>query len=333
MSCYEQVGQFSVATSVSIQRRNVHEHLDKGGGNVVTYFCTPAKDVLLYLVGPVSAEELLKGAQFANRLNQKLLGLDKTQQARTIREAHEEALLSEVRTPFDRWRENQDGFDRRTVAQRLNATVLFVDQLQKELSAARPIVPRQASKFQLEQSEKFFRRIAEIDRNEPHAVLAAISPITLREIQAPVFERLAGQKFIERTQRNKDLLATVQDNAKAARPTVLVVTDHHRVTPSDAQKIPKHRDLEGRDDFGIVSLTKLELVRLMDDTDHDPIENISGFETRYVVLDVTGQRVSTIGLSSDGRFRALRQNRERSPSQSGGSGLLLQALELAQRSD
>ena len=114
---------------------------------------------------------------------------------------------------------------------------------------------------------------------------------------------------------------------------MLVVTDHHKATPSDAKKIPKHRALEGRDDFDVVTLTNLELVRLMDDTNQEPIEQISGFGTRYVLLDVTGQRASAIGQSSSGRFRALHKGGKISTTQDGGGNLLLEALELAKRSE
>ncbi len=335
VSCYEQVGQFSVSTSISKRQEKVHEQLGKSGGNVVTYFCTPEKEVLLYLVGPVSAQEVLQGAEFSDKLNQKLRGLDKVQRGRKIREGHQEVLPLGLKSRFDRWCENQDESDRRTVAQSLNAAVQFVDQLQRETNAGFGFGPRRGTltKLQMEQNAQRYRLNAELDRNESHVVLAGISPVTIREIQAPVFERLARQKFVERTQRNEDLLVTVQANAKAARPTVLVVTDHHKAIPSDAKKLPKHRDLEERDDFQVVALTKLELVRLMDEANHDPVEHIVGFEARYIVLDVTGQPISTIGQSTDGKFRARHQGRKISPTHDGGGTLLLQALELAKRSE
>lgn len=335
VSCYEQVGQFSVSTSVSTRQEKLQERLGKNGGNVVTYFCTPEKEVLLYLVGPVSAQEVLQGAEFADKLNHKLRGLDKDQRGRKIREGQQEALPSGLMSRFDRWRENQDEFDRRTVAQKLNAAVQFVDQLQRETNAGFSFGPQRValSKLQLEQSAQRSRLNAELDRHESHVVLAAISPVTIREIQATVFERLARQKFVERTKRNSDLLATVQANAQADRPTVLVVTDHPKATPSDAKKLPKHRALEGRDDFDVVTLTKLELVRLMDDTNQEPVEHISGFDTRYVVLDVTGQRLTTIGQSTSGRFRAIHKDRKLSTTHDGGGNLLLEALEVAKRSE
>lgn len=335
VSCYEQVGQFSVSTAISTRDAKLQERLGKNGGNVVTYFCTPEKEVLLYLVGPVSAQEVQKGAEFSDRLNRQLRGLDKVQRTRRIREAHQDAFVPGLKVPFDRWQEDQAELERRTIAQRLNAAVQFVDQLQRQSVAGMPVGPQRVNltKQQEEQNAQRYRQHAELGRIEPHVVLAAISPVSIREIQAAVFERLAGQKFVERTQRNVDLLAKVQANAKAARPTVLVVTDHLRATPSDAKKIPKHRALEERDDFQVVTLTNLELVRLMDDANLDPVEHIDSFDTRYVVLDVTGQRVSTIGQSSEGKFRALHKGRKISRIQEGGGNLLLEALEFAKRSE
>lgn len=301
----------------------------------MTYFCTPEKEVLLYLVGPVTAQEVLQGSVFSEKLNRGLRGLDKVQRARKIREAHQDAFVSGIQAPFDRWIESQEEFDRRTVAQRLTAAVNFFDQLQRERNLATANGQRwvTTTKVQLEQSAQRHRQNVQFDRNEPHVVLAAISPVTVREIQASVFERLAREKFIERTQRNEDLLLAIQANVKAARPTVLVITDHRYAAPSDAKKIPKHRALENRDDFQVVTLTKLELVRLMDEANQDPIEDIDYFDTRYVVLDVTGQRVSTIGQTIGGRFRALHQGRKLSPTQDGGGNLLLEALEFAKRSE
>lgn len=335
MACYEQVGQFSVSTDISARDAKRQEWLDKSGGNVVTYFCTPDKEVLLYLVGPVSAQEVLKGAEFSAKLNQELRGLDKVQRARRIRETHQETFLPGLKVPFERWHEDQQELERRTIAQRLNAAVQFVNQLQRQTLVGMPVGPQRVNfnKQQTEQLAQRSRQRAELDRSEPHVVLAAISPVSIREIQAPVFERLAGQRFVERTQRDADLLVTVQANAKAARPTVLVVTDHHKATPSDAKKLPKHRALDERADFQVVALTKLELVRLMDDANQDPVEHIFGFEARYIVLDVTGQPVSTIGQSNDGKFRALHKGRKNSRTQEGGGNLLLEALELAKRSE
>lgn len=335
VSCYEQVGQFSVSTAVSARQEKLEERLGKNGGNVVTYFCTPEKEVLLYLVGPVSAQEVQKGAEFSDRLNRQLRGLDKVQRTRRIREIHQDAFVPGLKVPFERWLEDQEELERRTIAQRLNAAVQFVNQLQRQSVAGMPAGPQRVTltKQQEEQNAQRYRQHAELGRIEPHVVLAAISPVSIREIQAPVFERLAGQKFVERTPRNADLLAKVQANAKAARPTVLVVTDHDRATPSDAKRIPKHRALEGRNDFDVVALTKLELVRLMDDTNQDPVEQISGFDARYVVLDVTGQRLSTIVQSSSGKFRALHKGHKISQTQDGGGNLLLEALEFAKHSE
>jgi len=322
-----------VSTNISTRDAKRQEWLGKSGGNVVTYFCTPEKEVLLYLVGPVSAQEVLQGAEFADKLHRKLRGLDKAQRGRKIREGHQEVFPSGLKSRFDRWREGQEESDPRTVAQKLNAAVRFVDQLQRETLAGMPVGRQYGTltKLQMEQNAHRYRQNAALERNEAHVVLAAISPVTVREIQAPVFERLAHQKFVERTQRNEDLLVAIQANAKAARATVLVVTDHHYAAPSDAQKIPRHRSLENRDDFDVVPLTKLELVRLLDESNQDPVEDIDDFDTRFVVLDATGRRISTIGQSSGGRFRAIHQDRTISSIHNGGGNLLLEALESAKR--
>ena len=53
VACYEQVGDFRVTAITNGQ-------LNKNGGNVVSYFCTPDLNVINAIVGPVEADQLLK---------------------------------------------------------------------------------------------------------------------------------------------------------------------------------------------------------------------------------------------------------------------------------
>lgn len=57
VGAYQQVGDFEVI--------NVNGRLQKNGGNVVSYFCTPQGEVVHAVVGPVSAEKLLEAARWA----------------------------------------------------------------------------------------------------------------------------------------------------------------------------------------------------------------------------------------------------------------------------
>lgn len=58
VATFDQKGSFSV-----VERNG---KLQKDGGNVVTYFCTPRKQVIHFIVGPVKPEELHRAAMFAS---------------------------------------------------------------------------------------------------------------------------------------------------------------------------------------------------------------------------------------------------------------------------
>lgn len=81
VATYEKVGNFSAKTFLNhrhwIRRRNDKETdansdgknlVVKNGGNVVTYFCTPAGEVLNFVVGPVPPEVMLIEAGWARKL-------------------------------------------------------------------------------------------------------------------------------------------------------------------------------------------------------------------------------------------------------------------------
>lgn len=57
MAAHQQVGDFTAV--------NVNGAIQKNGGNVASYFCTPAGRVIHAVIGPVGADELLKEANWA----------------------------------------------------------------------------------------------------------------------------------------------------------------------------------------------------------------------------------------------------------------------------
>lgn len=93
MAAHQQVGDF-VAT-------NVNGTIVKQGGNVASYFCTPGGRVIHAVIGPVSADELLKEADWAlaawNKTKQ-LRGLEAKQQQ--ISAAHQAELPSSPRARY-----------------------------------------------------------------------------------------------------------------------------------------------------------------------------------------------------------------------------------------
>ena len=66
VSAHQQVGSFEVV--------NQFGNLQKNGGNVASYFCTPDGRVIHGLTGPASAEELLAEARWAVELDREARG-------------------------------------------------------------------------------------------------------------------------------------------------------------------------------------------------------------------------------------------------------------------
>ena len=81
VAAHQQVGSFEVV--------NQSGNLQKNGGNVASYFCTPDGRVLHALTGPAPAEELLAEAQWAVRLTGEAQG-----DANRVSSAHRETMES-----------------------------------------------------------------------------------------------------------------------------------------------------------------------------------------------------------------------------------------------
>ena len=81
MAAHQQVGSFEVV--------NQFGNLQKNGGNVASYFCTPDGRVIHALTGPAPAEELLAEARWAVATEHDALG-----KATRVAAAHREAMES-----------------------------------------------------------------------------------------------------------------------------------------------------------------------------------------------------------------------------------------------
>ena len=87
VAAFHQVGDFEVV--------NVNGKIQKNGGNVVSFFCTPKGDVIHAVVGPVSAGKLLKEANWAVGAHEtavKFAGTNQVRQTQAIEQAHLAAL-------------------------------------------------------------------------------------------------------------------------------------------------------------------------------------------------------------------------------------------------
>jgi hypothetical protein len=83
VAAHQQVGGFEVV--------NVGGRLQKNGGNVASYFCTPEGRVIHAVTGPVNAQTLLNEARWAVDLYQNIADSPPWEQARAIAAAHQSA--------------------------------------------------------------------------------------------------------------------------------------------------------------------------------------------------------------------------------------------------
>ena len=88
MSAFQQVGNFEVV--------NVNGQLQKNGGNVAGYFCTPRGHVLHATAGPIPPHELLDAAKWAVQLYHEVAGKTKLEQLTEVSLAHQQAVQARV---------------------------------------------------------------------------------------------------------------------------------------------------------------------------------------------------------------------------------------------
>jgi len=93
---WEKVGTFAVVKSGN-------RVVEKQGGNVATYFCTPDLEVIHAVAGNVGAEEFLGEAKWAVDLAARLEGKAKEERFRVVKEAHEKRLQEQAGSWSNGW--------------------------------------------------------------------------------------------------------------------------------------------------------------------------------------------------------------------------------------
>jgi hypothetical protein len=152
-------------------------------------------------------------------------------------------------------------------------------------------------------------------RHVVHAILAQRPDVSLSEIEAVVFELLAGQTFEPRSKRQDEILASVKLIQQRGLPTLLIVTDLGQTQPDfvlRAQRNPVLQKSEGyrslvneMDHFNRQTLTLRELTALMDDLQRSPVKMVRNGHVQFVVLDERG-RTKAVTLRGDPFSTAVR---------------------------
>lgn len=325
---YEQVGQFVSTTYRSKYRDKEWESVSKAGGNVVTYFCTPQQEVLGWVVGPASAEQLIAAAEQARDAFEQIADdteRDEDQRRQRIRDHFLDELHPANRLSMRVWSN-----DSRDVARASGSDVTRILSLAKQTSA-RTLIPLHQRNRALIEAGRFRNPVvraesARIDQmirdDEPQMVLAELPLISLEQIRRPIFERLARQRFEPRTKANDKLLAAVQASIAKNQPTLLILGGDYLKLPYD---LPPNPELEALSrQFGIHKLTSKDLTRLADDLNQPPVESTHGL-MRYVILNGAGERTAVIILlrnSIRSPYRSILSD-EPEKAHRGGATLLL----------
>ena len=296
---YEQVGQFVSTTYKSKYRDAEWERVSKQGGNVVTYFCTPQCEVLGWVVGPVSGEQLREGAEQAIGLHEDINDVsrsDEVDRRERVRDHFMDELVPANRQAMRVW--SNDLIEVARIGETDVARVLKLAQQTirntRGAYSARTVSISKAVKLRNPAVRSELTRVRRmIESDELRMVLAELPLISLDLIRRPVFEQLAGQRFEPRTEANDKLLAAVQGRIARKQPTLLVLGEGILNLPYDLPPNPELEQLSRR--FGIHKVSAKELTRLTDDLNQAPVERTNDY-MRYVILNSAGERTAVITM-------------------------------------
>lgn len=179
VAAHQQVGDFTAV--------EVNGTIQKNGGNVASYFCTPEGRVIHAVTGPVSAEELLAAAQWViDRWDEvKDLSTLAVQRA-AMAEAHDKAIRGVAAT---REKTQLGGF------------VLGANQQ----------VSRLMSQLIGSQSEKV------------HQLLREMPLAALDDVYVHVFERILGERVSKETDNDRQAVRGLEYAAQHGRPILFVL--------------------------------------------------------------------------------------------------------------
>lgn len=216
MAAYQQKGDFEVV--------RVKGNVQKNGGNVVTYFCTPDMRVLHFVVGPVSAGKLMDEAAWAHRVydttRQRTVGkLNKVQmtkatrnQLATVRKEHAEMIAGD-----------ETSILRQMAASRAN---YLKSQRQATPYRQASYGRKPAKKAPAERWEPLLWSLGGSNEERVHRLLAFDPLPPLAAVDTTVFRRLAGQTVNDQDGSVGRAIADLQRAEKTGRPVMFVFYRH-----------------------------------------------------------------------------------------------------------
>ena len=206
IATYHQIGDFEVV--------NVNGKLQKNGGNVASYFCTPDGRVIHVTAKPISAEQLLKQATWAVETYQEVSTAapgNLRAQWKLVEQAH-----------LGRLQGNILEFESQVKAEMPRAQKDYHDKIRAQYE-------HPGKKRPPEPALVIARRRAaqRLGGDRAHQIMAAQPLAPFREIYREVFEKLTNERVIE----NRGTVYAAAEGLRRAQenglPILLVIYDGH----------------------------------------------------------------------------------------------------------
>ena len=300
----------------------------KQGGNVTSYFCNPDREVLGFVVGPVTSERLKKSCDKAlDFFEQSLLYRAGSDRAIFARKYHRQIAHPDLMSRFDEYNTQsswKDGkYKGRPVAAEAKraAKATFVAALElktgsreshQSINLSKEIFPARFTTYGGEKKRNHLKtQSEEVDKLlfAEHSMLTEVPMIRIEELEKHVFQVLVGQEYSPRT-RQHDWNYEKFVKAKEDNKYVLAIVDKEKpatFAPNRGRKrtfetefVVKHHAIRRHaKTFAIIKFTQPEFFTLLNDLDHEPV-NRKGIKwsdgaIRFVLFDQSGHAVKTLG--------------------------------------
>jgi hypothetical protein len=197
--------------------------LQKNGGNVVTYFCTPDMRVLHFVVGPVSAGSLMDEAAWAHRVFDATRMKDRTgatkaklvktsrEQIEAVRKEHKAMIAGDADAAMRQMAVQREAFAK----------------MRRGTSAYRyASYGGSATKAKIERWEPLLWSLGGSNEKRVHRLLAFDPLPPLAAVDATVFRQLAGQPLNDRNGSVAKAIDEVQRAERLGRPVMFVFHRH-----------------------------------------------------------------------------------------------------------
>jgi hypothetical protein len=211
----------------------VGDKIEKNGGNVVTYFCTPDMRVVHFVVGPVSAGVLHDEAAWAHRVYDEV----KNRSIDELTKAQADALaykqLDAVRREHVAMLDDQAKISVRSAALQFaqkprSAGAMYQSDSYGRTSKKRLPPPRRW--------ESLIWNVGGDKEERVHRILAVDPLPLLAEVDSSVFQQIAGERVNDRDGSVDRTMAKVKQAGKEGRPMLFVFHRHWEYEKSTYMK-------------------------------------------------------------------------------------------------